>query len=164
MSERPKASPIPTTAAAGIKEIAISAPIMTSNNCCRDSDTILGEAINAKDAAAPDAKAMKLARYTDVSVGKVLSITAGFTVISGAMRKKANVTKNAKGEPITSIPISCLAKSPPTVFHFLYITPMETALEGPIKGAMHMEPIITGMLLANKPPVARRADTTTRPK
>jgi hypothetical protein len=41
---------------------------------------------------------------------------------------------------------------------------MQTALDGPKKGAIHMEPIITGILVTNKPPVARSADTTTREK
>jgi hypothetical protein len=125
---------------------------------------ILGEAINASEAAAPDANATKLARYTEVNVGKVLAIISGSTVIPGAMRKNAQVTKNAKGDPMARRPITCLVKPLPTIFHFLYTPPMQTALAGPKKGAIHIEPITTGILLANNPPVARRAATTTRPK
>ncbi len=65
---------------------------------------------------------------------------------------------------MTNKPSICLIKPLPTAFHFLYTAPTLTALEEPRNGARHMEPIITTTLLANKPPVARRADVATRTK
>ncbi len=99
-----------------------------------------------------------------MSVGNVLVIISGVTMISGSKWEKAMVAKNDNVDPRANKPSICLIKPLPTVLHFLYTAPTLTALEGPRNGATHMEPIITTTLFANKPPVARRADATTRAK
>ncbi len=119
---------------------------------------------NAKEAATPDDIAISIERETSLSVGKVLAIVSGVTMIPGIQCKNAKVTKKAIVDPIANKPNSCLVKPLATVFQSLYTPPIQTALEGPRNGATHMEPIITTTLLANKPPVARRADVATRTK
>ncbi len=97
-------------------------------------------------------------------VGIVLAIVSGVTNISGTKCERDRVTKNATADPIDNKPSNCLISPLTTMFHFLYTHPTQTALEGLRNGAAHIAPIITGTLLASKPPVARRADVTTRAK
>ena len=91
-------------------------------------------------------------------------MVSGVTMIPGMKCKDARVIKKAIVDPIASNPNNCLANPLTTVRHFLYTHPMLTALDGPRKGAMHMEAITTGTLLASRPPVARSEEAKTRTK
>ncbi len=74
---------------------------------------------------------------------------------------KTVVMTMATPDPITRRPTSCLTKPPANTRQLRNNAPMQTAREGAMKGATHIEPMTAAALLSRSPAVAIAAATTT---
>ena len=66
--------------------------------------------------------------------------------------------------PMTRRPTSCFIKPPARTLQLRNSPPMQTARDGAMKGATHIEPITTAALFNNKPAVAMAAEAITMDK